>query len=69
MRFFERALRRAELPVRLTGGFNPRPRMVFLCPEPGRVFGVEQVELEFAEPVSPNLVREKPDASCSRECA
>lgn len=29
MRLFERALRRAELPVRLTKGFNPRPRMVF----------------------------------------
>jgi radical SAM-linked protein len=29
MRAFHRALRRADLPVRLTGGYNPRPRVVF----------------------------------------
>ena len=29
MRAFHRALRRAGLPVRLTGGYNPRPRVVF----------------------------------------
>ena len=30
IRFWERAIRRAGLPVRLTEGFNPHPRMVFL---------------------------------------
>lgn len=29
IRFWERAVKRAELPVRLTQGFNPRPRLVF----------------------------------------
>jgi radical SAM-linked protein len=29
MRALHRALRRAGLPVRLTGGYNPRPRVVF----------------------------------------
>ena len=29
MRAFQRAVRRAGLPVRLTEGFNPRPRIVF----------------------------------------
>lgn len=29
MRFWERAIRRAGMPVRLTEGFNPRPRLVF----------------------------------------
>lgn len=29
IRFWERAVRRAGLPVRLTQGFNPRPRIIF----------------------------------------
>ncbi len=29
LRFWERAAKRAELPLRLTQGFNPRPRMIF----------------------------------------
>lgn len=29
MRAFERALRRSGLPLRMTGGFNPRPRISF----------------------------------------
>lgn len=29
IRFWERAVKRAELPMRLTQGYNPRPRMVF----------------------------------------
>ena len=29
MRAFQRAVRRADLPVRLTQGFNPRPRIIF----------------------------------------
>ncbi|MCC8165331.1 MAG: TIGR03936 family radical SAM-associated protein [Planctomycetes bacterium] len=29
MRFWERALRRADLPLRMTQGFNPHPRLVF----------------------------------------
>lgn len=29
IRFWERAVKRAELPMRLTQGFNPRPRIIF----------------------------------------
>lgn len=29
IRFWERAVKRADLPLRLTQGFNPRPRIVF----------------------------------------
>lgn len=29
IRFWERAVKRAELPLRLTQGFNPRPRIIF----------------------------------------
>ncbi len=29
IRFWERAVRRADLPLRLTQGFNPRPRIIF----------------------------------------
>jgi radical SAM-linked protein len=32
MRAFERAIRRASLPVAHTQGFNPRPRLVFAAP-------------------------------------
>jgi radical SAM-linked protein len=32
LRAFERAVRRAELPIALTEGFNPRPRIVFASP-------------------------------------
>lgn len=32
MRTFERSLRRAKLPVTYSGGFNPRPELVFALP-------------------------------------
>lgn len=49
MRLFERALRRADLPVRLTEGFNPRPRLVFPHPLGLGVASVcEEIEIEFA---------------------
>lgn len=49
IRFWERAVRRAGLPTRMTEGFNPRPRLVFL-----HALGVgiesfhEEVELELS---------------------
>ena len=33
-RLFERALRRAQIPISFTGGFNPRPKMQWLMPLP-----------------------------------
>lgn len=57
VRFFERAVRRAQLPVRLTEGYNPRPRIVF-----PHALGVgvaswcESVEIEFSRRVDPEKV-------------
>ncbi len=48
IRFWERAVKRAALPVRMTRGFNPRPRIIF-----PHALGLgisslhEEVELEF----------------------
>jgi radical SAM-linked protein len=47
-RHWARTLRRADLQVRLTAGFNPRPRVVFPHPLPlGVASACEQVEIEF----------------------
>ena len=54
IRAFERALRRARIPVQYSAGFNPRPRMSF-----GSAVGVgvtsddERIVLETAEPQEP----------------
>lgn len=49
MRLFERGLRRADLPVRMTEGFNPRPRLVFPHPLGLGVASVcEEIEIELA---------------------
>ena len=52
MRLFERALARAELPVRFTEGFNPHPRLSMPVP---RTVGVasqaETVVIEFDRPI------------------
>ncbi len=54
MRAFHRALRRAGLPVRLTGGYNPRPRVVFPhALEVGIASEDEVVEIELDEWVPP----------------
>jgi radical SAM-linked protein len=50
MRAFQRALRRASWPVRLTEGFNPRPRVVFPdALEVGVVSQDEAAEVELAQ--------------------
>lgn len=52
MRAFQRALRRAHLPVRLTRGFNPRPRLVLPVPIEVGVSSEDDVaEMELDEPV------------------
>ncbi len=54
MRAFHRALRRAGLPVRLTGGYNPRPRVVFPhALEVGVPSEDEVVEIELDKWVPP----------------
>ena len=60
LRFWERAARRADLPVRLTRGFNPRPRIIF--PHAlglGISSRVEVVEIELRARVDHRELRER----------
>jgi radical SAM-linked protein len=70
MRLLERALRRAELPVKMTQGFNPRPRMSFPLALALGIEGLEEVvELELSSWVPPkalieNLKAQLPEGLC-----
>ena len=59
VRLFERALRRSGLPVSFTGGFHPLPRLQLALALP---LGVEAegewMDLEFTEPVDPQVAQE-----------
>src|SRR4051794_11432333 len=60
MRAFERMLRRADLPVRTTQGFNPKPRLVFALSLPLGVVGrAEVLELELYRPLPPEEVHDR----------
>ena len=55
MRCLERMLRRARIPVALSQGFNPRPRVVFTQALALGIEGCREiVELDLAEPVAPS---------------
>lgn len=64
IRFWERAVKRADLPMRLTQGFNPRPRIVF-----PHALGLgissrhEEVELELHQPVDLRELIERVEAA------
>jgi radical SAM-linked protein len=54
MRVFERALRRTGLPLRMTEGFNPRPRLSFPAALGVGIEGLDEVmEFELADWVAP----------------
>ena len=54
MRAFERALRRAGLPLRMTEGFNPRPRISFPAALGVGIEGLDEVmEFDLADWVAP----------------
>jgi radical SAM-linked protein len=60
MRLWERALRRAGLPLRLSQGYNPRPKLSL--PEPrsvGIASEAELLEFELADWVNPDAVLER----------
>jgi len=60
MRCLERALRRAALPMALSQGFNPRPKMGFPMALALGIEGQSEVlELELAEPMAPQAVLER----------
>ncbi len=54
MRLFERALRRAGIPLAYSQGFNPRPHLVFALPlGVGVQAEADIVDIETAKPVPP----------------
>ena len=57
MRLWERALRRAGLPLRMSEGFNPRPRLSLVEPRSvGVASEAELLEFELADWVNPDAV-------------
>jgi radical SAM-linked protein len=63
-RAFERALRRARVPMAYSAGFNPHPRVSWLGASPtGVASEAEYVELALAERVEPAALREALDAA------
>jgi len=59
MRLWERALRRAGLPLRMSEGFNPRPRMSLVEPRSvGIASEAELLEFELADWVNPDVALE-----------
>ena len=64
MRCFQRALRRALLPLKMTEGFNPRPRMSFPMPlSVGAVGWDEIMEFRLDRWVPPTKVHERLEAA------
>jgi radical SAM-linked protein len=60
MKCFERILRRARLPIHVTQGFHPMPRMVVAMSLGLGIIGLEEVlELEFSESIEPDDVRRR----------
>jgi len=57
IRLWERALRRAGLPLRMSEGFNPRPKMSLVEPRSvGIASEAEILEFELADWVNPDAV-------------
>ena len=58
MRAFERALRRTELPLRMSEGFHPKPRISFPAPLAVGIEGTDEVmEFDLAQWVQPERIR------------
>ena len=52
MRCFERLFRRASVPLGMSQGFHPKPRMTFPLPLAVGIEGADEVmELEIADPI------------------
>src|SRR4051812_3932474 len=65
MRTVERMLRRAQLPLSCTEGFNPHPRMAFALSLPLGVVGCEEVlELELSELLPLEEIHERLTRQC-----
>ena len=63
-RAFERALRRAEVPMAYSAGFTPHPKISYVGAAPtGVASEAEYVEIGLARPVEPEAVRTALDAA------
>jgi len=64
LRCLERTLRRARIPMAISQGFNPRPKIVFVL---ALALGIEGrrevVELDLAEPIEPAEVLQRLSAA------
>lgn len=60
MRALQRALRRAAIPIKMSEGFHPKPRMSFpLALGVGIIGSDEIMELELAESIPPDELRQR----------
>ena len=60
LRLFERALRRSELPLRMSGGFNPRPLISFPTALGLGIESADEImEFELSSWVSPKQIQER----------
>jgi radical SAM-linked protein len=63
-RAFERAIRRANLPISYSSGFNPHPRISYANASPtGAASEAEYLEISLAEVCDPAVVKEALDAA------
>ena len=63
-RAFERALRRAGLPIAFSAGFSPHPKVSYAGAAPtGAASEAEYLEIGLAEQTDPETVRERLDAA------
>jgi radical SAM-linked protein len=64
-RMFERMLRRAGLPFRLSEGFHPMPRMAFACALALGIAGLDEVvEIELTEPIPAEEIHRRLAEQC-----
>ncbi len=64
---WERAFRRGEIPVAMTGGFTPRPRLIFAAPLPlGMLAEHELADLYLTERMTRHDLRERLAAGMPR---
>lgn len=60
MRLFERAIRRADIPIGMSQGFNPRPKMSFPA---ALALGIEAsgeiLELKLSQWIAPQILQER----------
>ncbi len=66
MRTFERAIRRADLPVAYSKGFNPRPQLAFALPiGVGLATNDDYVDVSLTRPIEPSRADVKPESVAS----